>query len=86
MEHQGKVEDIIRGMQEVNEKINIMDSRLTEIETRSKATEEVSAEQGSQIERATTVANEALSLVNGFESIMFENEQANRAVFQNHTD
>jgi len=85
-EHQEKVQGLINGMQEVNDKINSMESRLTELETRSKVTEDVSSEQGSQIERVTLVAYEALSLVNGFESIMLENDQANTAVFQNHTD
>ena len=85
-EHQGKVQDIIKGMQEVNDKINSIETRLTELETRSKVAEDVFSEQGSQIDRVTSVANEALSLVNGFESIMLENEQSNTAVFQNHTD
>ena len=61
-EHQGKVQDLINGMQEVNDKINSMESRLTELETRSKVAEDVSSEQGSQIERVTSVANEALSM------------------------
>ena len=79
-EHQEKVQGLINGMQEVNDKINSMESRLTELEKRSKVAEDVSSEQGSQIERVTSVANEALSLVNGFESIMLENEQANTAL------
>ena len=79
MEHQEKVNDIIKGMKDVNEKINTIESRLTEIESRARDTEE-------EQERVTSGFNEALNRVNGFEAIMVDSEQATTSVLSDHTE